>query len=370
MRRECLGSLAALLAGAGLGLAQPAPEPAVLALPAPHARLNRTDVPLPDELPPLTDSAASAHDCPGLFPLPGAGLCGTADGPLEDSSPYCEPAPRAAGKKGNDRACAEARCRFWASADPLLWWVRPGHAPPLVGGAAGGPLEYGMQVGGRVAAGFVNAAGDLGLEGAGLFFGRATTHPAATPGVGSSTQLWGAEANVVGGAYGNDRLGIDLVGGLRYLTAEETLGITPTGTSPGADPLRTRNQFFGGQLGSQVEVRWGRLYTNLLGKVAVGNMHQVVDAHGDVTASHDEFGLVPEVNFNVGYQVRPGLRLYAGYTFLYLNDVTRPGDQVTSPASAGQVPAGPLFGTSAGSPPLSRTDFWTQGVNFGLALRY
>src|SRR5262249_8990526 len=140
---------------------------------------------------------------------------------------------------------------------------------------------------------------------------------------------------------------------------------------------RTRNQFVGGQLGSQVEVRWGKAYTNLLGKVAVGNMHQTADVtpapgatptNAGGRQTHDEVGVVPELNLNVGYQLRAGLRFYAGYTFLYLNDVTRPGDQLNTTSSPSPGPAGLLSGTA--QPPVNRTDFWAQGVNFGLALRY
>jgi hypothetical protein len=90
--------------------------------------------------------------------------------------------------------------------------------------------------------------------------------------------------------------------------------------------------------------------------------------------SHDEFGVVPEVNFNVGYQLRPCLRLYAGYTFLYLSDVARPGDQVNTTINTALVPSSPQFGTPGGSaqpgPLFNRTDYWAQGVNIGLALRY
>ncbi len=401
MRKEWLGSLAALFVGAGLGPAQPAPEPPVLASPAPNAHVSHTQATLPAELPPLTDSPTATSASPSLFPLPGSGLCEAVDGCVEELPPYYEPAHKAPDNAGRHGNCDKAHCQVWVSADPLLWWVRPGGTSPLTDGS----LDYGMQVGGRVAVGFVNAAGDLGLEGAGLFFGRGTARQAATiivpvsPRGGlvvgaraaSSTQLWGAEANVVGNAYGSGRLGIDLVGGLRYLTLDEALGgsIEAPAIFAASDALRARNQFFGGQFGSQVELRWGRLYTNLLGKVAVGAMHQVVDAHGDATLAgaaplpagllpsaslagrltRDEFGVVPEVNFNVGYQFRPGIRLYAGYTFLYLNDAARPGDQIGTLLNASLLPGGLPFATTPATP-LNRTDFWAQGVNFGLAVRY
>ena len=328
MRKKCLASLMVLLAGAGLGLAQPP----VLASPAPHARAGTAGLVMPSELPPITDATTDGA-APALFPLPGA-------------VGQSRPAPAGVIEPGQGGACPAPRFRAWASGEPLLWFVSP----------AGG-LDYGPSAGGRVAAGLVKPGGDLGVEVDGLLPGRATAHAGAA---GSSSQVWGAEANLLGGACGNERFGLDVLGGLRYLALDEDLGLTQAAGAGGAteaDSFRTRNQFFGGQFGSQMEVRWGRLYTNLLGKVAVGNVHQ------EVRQAHDDFGVVPEVNVNVGYQVRPGLRLYAGYSFLYLSDVARPGDQAVS---AAQVPAAQVVG----NPLFNHSDFWAQGVNFGVAVRY
>ena len=41
---------------------------------------------------------------------------------------------------------------------------------------------------------------------------------------------------------------------------------------------------------------------------------------------HDEFAVLPELGFNVGWQYNPLWRFYVGYTFLYWSDVARPGD--------------------------------------------
>jgi hypothetical protein len=398
MRKECLASLGALLAGAGLSLAQPAPE--VLSSPAPTARGTGARTVLPPDLPPVAGSS------PGVFPFPVTGACETPCGAGADLPPCIDPIRQdPAGLKECDRP----HCHVWASAEPLLWWVREGPTPAPLTGAGDGSLDYGMLVGGRVAAGFVNAAANLGVDGGGFWLERGAAHLVAVPGSGaptatSSSQLWGAETNVVGNAVGCNGLAIDLLGGLRYVDLDETLAVAQAGNSPAGggsfaatDSLRTRNQFFGGQLGSQVEMRFGRLYTNLLGKVAVGNVHQVVDVSGTTTASgsggsatvpggvlaagansgrqsHDEFGVVPEVNFNVGYQLSPCVRLYAGYTFLYLNDVARPGDQGNATTNTALVPAGPQFGTPGGptlpGQPFNRTDYWAQGINIGLALRY
>jgi hypothetical protein len=246
----------------------------------------------------------------------------------------------------------------------LLWYASRGSAP----GPSG--IDYGLIPGGRVAAGLTDGAGDLAVEASGLLLGRKSAEACA-----ARVQAWGGEANVMGNACANPRVGIDLLGGFRYLALEEDLSL--------AESARTHNQFYGGQLGSQMEVRWGRLYTNLLGKVAVGNMHQIVDLRADASSANaagllaapgngrqasDEFCVVPEVDLNIGYQIRPGIRLYAGYSFLYLSDVARPGDAAT--VAPGSQPGGTLGSALQPASGLNHSDFWAQGLNFGLALRY
>ncbi len=79
----------------------------------------------------------------------------------------------------------------------------------------------------------------------------------------------------------------------------------------------------------------------------------------------------------MNYDIRPRVRVFAGYEVLFWNDVVRPGNQInrtinsnansnflfglqTDVKAQGTRPA-PLFNTS---------DFWAQGVSFGLEFRY
>jgi hypothetical protein len=317
----------------------------------------------------------------------------------------------------------------------------------LVGGDA---LDYDLIVGGRVSAGYMNMDGTLGIEGNGFLMTHRTAHiglgsseigepiltrpitttptltattarvafPGAFAGavdISSTNAFWGAEGNFVSNRHSSANLGIDLLAGFRYLNLEENLRIVQTtqllpGSTSGfagstlvapaavelTDTYRARNQFYGGQLGTQVEFRWRRLYTHVVGKVALGLMHEVVDVNGSSTAiqggssatvpggilavgsaigraTRDDFAVVPEFNVNFGLQLTSAIRIYAGYTFLYLSDVVRPGDQVNTTIDPSQVPTSFLFGatgTAPSAPAMKRADFWAQGVNIGLALRY
>jgi hypothetical protein len=307
--------------------------------------------------------------------------------------------------------------------------------------AGNGTQEFDLFSGVRASVGVTNCMTNAGIEIDGFFFPqRATTITAgsngsavlarpvhnlltgaetslliAAPGsfagtaeIRSSARFWGTELNGVLNLCNCDTFGLDLLVGGRYLALEEGLEIsqhsTPLGAgiaglptslllpAPGsiADSFHARNTFYGGQLGCQGEVRFGRVYLHLLAKAALGDSHQVTDVLGvsgrgtpggllavPSNSGHDhrdDFTVVPEGEVNVGYQVTNGLRVYLGYTFLYWDSVIRPGDQLNRTINPAQVPSSIAFGSGAftGQPGRlnNQTDFWAQGFNFGLALRY
>jgi hypothetical protein len=82
------------------------------------------------------------------------------------------------------------------------------------------------------------------------------------------------------------------------------------------------------------------------------------------------FAVAPEATISVGYQICENVRAYVGYNFLYISDVARPANQIdravnTSflPPPSPTLPVRPAF-------VFKGTDFWAQGINFGLEFRY
>jgi hypothetical protein len=161
------------------------------------------------------------------------------------------------------------------------------------------------------------------------------------------------------------------------------------------DSFRTNNQFYGGQLGTVIEWRMGRWSVDLRGKVALGATResarisgsevdtnlgtgqQVQFASGLLALptnsghfSRDAFTVVPEAGLNVGYQVTDHMRLFVGYTLLYWSRVARPGQQIDTTLNTTQLSGGQLVGPARPAFAFHGTDFWAQGVNFGLELRY
>lgn len=205
---------------------------------------------------------------------------------------------------------------------------------------------------------------------------------------------------------------LQFIAGFRYLQLDESLVISenltflPTAPAPFVpgstinvvDRFETRNQFYGGQIGVRA-ARWrGDWFMNVLGTVALGTTHQEVRVSGSTvftdpggasvrqpggllaqpsnsgTRTHDVFTVVPEVGINVGRQLTDRLSVFAGYSFLYSSSVVRPGDQIDLRVNPTQLPsaAGPgtLVGPARPAPVFRDTDFWAQGVNLGLALRW
>jgi hypothetical protein len=136
----------------------------------------------------------------------------------------------------------------------------------------------------------------------------------------------------------------------------------------------------------------GRFSAGLLGLVALGSTHQVVDINGSSTLAgtgaiagtnpggiltqpsnigrhtQDEFAVVPQVQLKLGCDLTRWLRATVGYDFLYWNQVVRPGDQIDRSIDVSQADGGPAASRPAAL--FNRTDFIAHGVSFGLEARY
>lgn len=438
MRKGFLGSLATLLAGAGVSLGQ-APAPAASAQPAPALLASPLSAPAPQTIDLSTHSTLDA-------------ACAT--------------------------SCCEERTRFWGSAEYLLWWFRDAPVPvPLVtlGNAAdalpgvpgqpgtstlfgGSSRDLGTFSGGRLTAGsWLNCEQTVGFEVSGFlleqraalfgvtsdaagspFIGRpvfdlatnavfpfSTTFPGSLSGgdtISVTSQFWGAEANGLFSPFtGGESWQASMLAGFRYLDLDEAINISETSVALGnfdlgflgvgapagsvvnaRDRFQTRNQFYGGQFGARGTYEFGAVYGMLGVKVGLGSTHQVANVSGASTLSgpgllpssasggvlavpgnsgrftNDTFSVVPEVEARIGVRFTRNIGAFVGYNFLYWNNVLRPGEQIPTNGSLAvtnraQIPSSGAFGLPAPTGPatvLQQTDFWAQGVNFGVEFRY
>lgn len=351
--------------------------------------------------------------------------------------------------------------RVYGSVEYLLWWIRDDHTPPLVSTSPvgtplpaslgpnttvlyGGDLSNNPFSGARYTLGcWLDSCRTWAIEGNVFFLGMRSTNFFADsqefpilgrpffdlnnrvesaqlttlPGIAadgttvtSSSELWGAEANVRSNLW-NWRSGrLDGLVGFRYLDLQENLAIgedltlltnvvldngpLPAGTHVGlVDSFNTHNQFYGGQVGLAGAWFWGRWMVGTLGKVALGCNNETIQINGfqNVTPpagpaqtfqggllalpsnigtfNRDRFAVVPEVGANVGYQLNKHVRFTLGYTFLLISNVVRPGEQIDPGLNINEIPnfeKGPPPIRVGPVVPFSETAFWAQGVNLGV----
>jgi hypothetical protein len=240
------------------------------------------------------------------------------------------------------------------------------------------------------------------------------TSLAGTVAVDARTSMWGAEANLRTAwwcgpnGYLDGLLGFRMLGLDDRLSITESLRVVSAPTMPAVtgttflinDSFRTTNRFYGPQFGVTGRLVRGDWSLDYTGKLGLGTTQQVVDITGGTQTTipgagtmtfqrgvlaqptnigrhtRDVFGVVPEIGFNVGYQFTDHCRGYIGYNLIYWNSVVRAGDEIDRAVNVRQLPR-----TGAQTPPdlvgdrrpaftFRGSDFWAQGVTFGLELTY
>ena len=227
-------------------------------------------------------------------------------------------------------------------------------------------------------------------------------------GVHTSTDLYGFDANFRKNLICSCDYRVDGLVGYRYLNLQDDVTITenltvlsaanpaiPQGTTFALqDRFRTINDFNGGQIGLAGETWSGRWYLSGRNLIALGNTHTettisgvtvattpggtpIVNAGGLLTQptnigtyNNDKFSVVYEAQTSLGYQVTDGIRAFVSYSFLYWTDVARAGDQIDFVVNSSQIPPGALDGAARPVFVRNETNFWAQGISFGLEMRY
>jgi hypothetical protein len=228
-----------------------------------------------------------------------------------------------------------------------------------------------------------------------------------TVGVSSSSTFWGADVYGRGNLCCGCNYRLDALLGYRFLRLRDRLSIfedlqasatddilVPLGTQLAIrDEFDTENQFHGAQLGVIAEYRQGMLFVEGSAKLALGASRQQVDINGSTRTSlpglapvnhtggllalptnighygQTEFAVVPEVGVNIGMQLGR-LRGFVGYTLLYWSDVARAGNQIDLTVNPTQLPPGVLVGPARPAFAFTTSDYWAQGINFGVEWRY
>jgi Putative beta barrel porin-7 (BBP7) len=390
---------------------------------------------------------AQALPPPGPYPPPGG------PAPYPPPADFVAPPPSGAVLVDAPRHATTEPYRVWAQVEFLLWWVKDTPMPvPLVSGVDinGNPQTlfgqsntgFGVFSGMRFGLGaWFDTNNTIGMDANMWFLERRSNNffitsdgngnpplavpffnqtpgntgefvlPLATPGVSSGNvvidsrlQLWGTEFNGALCLARTPSLEFTLLAGFRYLDLRETLYISNMTTDLGTDTttvfndsFNTRNQFYGGQLGTRVSWHGERLSLDLAAKVALGATSQTVDIQGSTGQfgpgfggvspggffaqpsnigrySATEFSVIPAAEFKLGYQLSRSTRFFIGYDFIYWNQVVRPGNQIDRNINITQASnlggSGTLSGPAFPTPLFNRSDFWAQGVTLGFEFRF
>jgi Putative beta barrel porin-7 (BBP7) len=234
---------------------------------------------------------------------------------------------------------------------------------------------------------------------------------AGTVTVLSKTSFWGSDADFRSTICCGPHWFIDGLAGFRVMGLDDDLNIreslvsivgattangttVPAGTSFAVDDhFRTVNRFYGGQVGVDAEYRLNNWIFGLKAKIALGDTNEMVTINGATTINvpgvgsntfnggllaqasnigtytRNQFSVVPEANLSVGYQFNEHWRAFVGYNVIYWSSVVRSGEQIDLNVNRNQIP--PPVGT--GTTPafvFHSTDFWAQGINFGVEFKW
>ena len=239
----------------------------------------------------------------------------------------------------------------------------------------------------------------------------------------TSTRAYGADGGGILNIYRSDPTcgyggSINLTAGFRFLEVDEDFRIASRSTLlPGAtapfdgklyaspatievqDTFQVKNRFYGGTIGFSADTRRGRWILGLVSKSAFGVMNEEITVSGisnlnDPTRGiasqvvgglyangsnigryrNDEFAYVQEINASLAYAWTSWLSTSIGYNFLYVSDLARPGNQFTPVVNPAIIPTSPTFGFGgpAAVPNVlfTQSDYWLQGINFGIKMQY
>ena len=242
---------------------------------------------------------------------------------------------------------------FWIAGEYLLWWLRPGHVPPLV--TTSSPASAGVltrpdtvilfgngqtndqaRSGGRVTGGvWFDTEHTLGIQASVLYLeqhgkgfagtgdggtnspilalpffnalaGRPDAQLIAQPNgtvggiiANASRRFQGAELNGLYNLLCGAGYRLDLLAGARYLELDERLNIDSTTINNSVltqvgDFFIANTRFYGGQVGVKGEVWSSSFFADFVGKIALGNSQQTVGIDGVTRLFTGAQGLVVE----------------------------------------------------------------------------
>lgn len=200
---------------------------------------------------------------------------------------------------------------------------------------------------------------------------------------------------------------VDFLAGYRYFRFDESIRMRerfePSDPffAPGTsyeffDSFETENEFHGAEIGMNYLTQRCRWIFDATARIAFGNMNSVCNINGysraivpgvlDQTVSggfltagsrlgtfeRDEFAVIPQGELSIGYCVSPTLRFHAGYNFMFLHSVIRPGGLIPTRIDSDDflVDTAPSALDEGPDKDAIEQSVWLQGVTFGFTYNF
>jgi hypothetical protein len=401
MCKKLLGLIAVLLASAGMANAQQIRYSATTMNPAsslfgvPASELSQT---FPGTYPVSQTADPSAPAQSPMTTAPNAACQGCAPG--------CEPACKVHGWLGADFLMFFPSPNSMPSNIVATAPTPPGGGAEIVGTSVGYPISFGFKVESGIwldpdeqrgtqafstnlfrsyttilapAGNWINSINPLN-PGQFMLFGNGLSY----------TQWFQFSNNEANGLYrllNNANTKVYALLGPKFAALEEDSTFIYTPDNPGnlmLDEFHTRNWFIGGQIGVYLKHTMGRVIADLEAKCGLGwnynnifilgsgvNPVAIVGGGNVLTNSNNigyyesnSFGVMPEVNGNISYQLTEHILIRGGYSFLLWTNVVRPGNQIGPIGVNGAVAALP------GTAPFALSTLFLHGMNFGAEWKF
>ncbi len=194
----------------------------------------------------------------------------------------------------------------------------------------------------------------------------------------------------------------DYIERLKFNTSSPYIPPNPSDIFQTKDRFYVRNQFFGGQIGAELDYFYRGLVFDLKGKVGLGALYQATDIHGKLlTNDFNGFGapitynggyfalpsnighnrrtvlaVLTDISANIVYPVTDCFGLRIGYSFFAVSDVLRAAKQMsrrinpTQSAAIAYTAAPSLEGPAKPKAHMRTEWLWAQGISVGFDLNY
>jgi hypothetical protein len=183
------------------------------------------------------------------------------------------------------------------------------------------------------------------------------------------------------------------LGGFRYFGLQDSYSDEYKEPNAGFfynDYFKTNNNFYGVNLGAHIRMQYESFFAEITPKIALGVTDESVGVNGSNTVpvapgpggfyasgnklghrSSDPFAYLPQITIKLGYDFNKTVEAFIGYDALYLSDVARVENQISTQLDGNTIAGFNAGAASDQSPSMNvqSSSLFEQGVTAGLTFK-